>query len=68
MHAVPHWLYPLDIPWKKSPSRKKSHMNITLSQAEAAIKAAKEKSREPGTLMNIAVVDAGTNLIANTVK
>jgi len=43
-------------------------MNITLSQAEADIKAAKEKSREPGTLMNIAVVDAGTNLIANTVK
>src|SRR3954465_4435439 len=39
-------------------------MNITLSQAEAAIKAAKEKSRELGTLMNIAVVDAGTNLIA----
>ena len=43
-------------------------MNITLSQAEAAIKTVKEKSREPGTLMNIAVVDAGTNLIANTVK
>src|SRR6187551_2108457 len=39
-------------------------MNITLSQAEAAIKAAKEKSKELGTLMNIAVVDAGTNLIA----
>src|ERR1043165_2743172 len=39
-------------------------MNITLSQAEAAIKAAKEKSKELGTLMNIAVVDAGANLIA----
>src|SRR3978361_675710 len=39
-------------------------MNITLSQAEAAIKAAKEKSGELGTLMNIAVVDSGTNLIA----
>ena len=39
-------------------------MNVTLSQAEAAIKAAKAKSKELGTLMNIAVVDAGTNLIA----
>src|SRR5678815_3677600 len=43
---------------------KKKFMNITLSQAEAAIKAAKEKSKKLGTLMNIAVVDAGTNLIA----
>jgi uncharacterized protein GlcG (DUF336 family) len=43
---------------------KKGHMNITLSLAEAAIKTAKEKSKEPGTLMNIAVVDAGTNLVA----
>ena len=39
-------------------------MNIRLAQAEAVIKAAKEKSRRLGTLMNIAVVDAGTNLIA----
>jgi len=39
-------------------------MNITLAQAEAAIKAAKEKSKSIGTLMNIAVVDAGANLIA----
>src|SRR6195952_2412859 len=39
-------------------------MNITLSQAEAAIKAAKEKSKKLVTLMNIAVVDVGTNLIA----
>ncbi len=39
-------------------------MNITLEQAEAAIKAAKEKAKEIKTLMNIAVVDSGTNLIA----
>src|SRR6186713_2752594 len=39
-------------------------MNVTLAQAETAIKAAKEKSKELGTLMNIAIVDAGTNLIA----
>ena len=39
-------------------------MNIRLAQAEAVIKAAKEKSRRLGTLMNIAVVDAGINLIA----
>jgi len=39
-------------------------MNITLEQAEAAVKAAKEKAKQLNTLMNIAVVDAGTNLIA----
>src|ERR1700750_387907 len=39
-------------------------MNITLEQAEAAIKAAKEKAKQINTLMNIAVVDAGTNLVA----
>ncbi|RYY17009.1 MAG: heme-binding protein [Chitinophagaceae bacterium] len=39
-------------------------MNITLEQAEAAIKAAKQKATELKTLMNIAVVDAGTNLVA----
>jgi uncharacterized protein GlcG (DUF336 family) len=39
-------------------------MNITLEQAEAAIKAAKEKATQLNTLMNIAVVDGGTNLIA----
>jgi uncharacterized protein GlcG (DUF336 family) len=39
-------------------------MNITLEQAEAAIKAAKEKAKQLKTLMNIAVVDAGTNLVA----
>jgi len=39
-------------------------MNITLSQAEAAIAAAKKKAQELKTLMNIAIVDSGTNLIA----
>lgn len=39
-------------------------MNITLKQAEAVIAAAKAKAIESKTLMNIAVVDAGTNLIA----
>src|ERR1700744_4737516 len=39
-------------------------MNITLAQAEAAIAAAKEKAKQLNTLMNIAVVDSGTNLIA----
>ena len=39
-------------------------MSISLSQAEAAIAAAKTKSDELGTLMNIAVVDAGANLVA----
>ncbi|SEL45432.1 Uncharacterized conserved protein GlcG, DUF336 family [Chitinophaga rupis] len=39
-------------------------MNLTLAQAEAAVKAAKEKAAALNTLMNIAVVDAGANLIA----
>jgi uncharacterized protein GlcG (DUF336 family) len=39
-------------------------MNITLQQAEAAVEAAKAKAKEINTLMNIAVVDSGTNLIA----
>jgi len=39
-------------------------MNITLEQAESAVKAAKEKAKQLNTLMNIAVVDAGTNLVA----
>ncbi|QEC51908.1 uncharacterized protein GlcG (DUF336 family) [Anseongella ginsenosidimutans] len=39
-------------------------MSITLEQAEAAIKAAKQKAEELGTLMNIAVIDAGVNLTA----
>jgi uncharacterized protein GlcG (DUF336 family) len=39
-------------------------MNITLEQAEAALQAAKEKAKELGLKMNIAVVDAGANLTA----
>ena len=39
-------------------------MNVTLEQAEKIIAAAKEKSKEIDCLMNIAVVDAGTNLVA----
>ena len=39
-------------------------MNITLEQAEAVIAAAKSKAKEIKTLMNIAVVDSGANLIA----
>ena len=39
-------------------------MGITLDQAEAAVKAAKQKSQEMGLKMNISVVDAGANLVA----
>jgi uncharacterized protein GlcG (DUF336 family) len=39
-------------------------MNITLEQADAVIAAARKKAKEINTLMNIAVVDAGTNLVA----
>jgi len=39
-------------------------MNITLLEAQAVIAAAIEKSQELGTKMDIAVVDAGTNLTA----
>ena len=39
-------------------------MSITLEQAQAAIKAAHQKSLEMGVKMNIAVVDAGANLVA----
>lgn len=39
-------------------------MNITLEQAETVLAAAKAKAIETKTLMNIAVVDSGTNLIA----
>lgn len=38
--------------------------NLTLKNAETAIAAAKTKAKELGTLMNIAIVDAGANLIA----
>ena len=39
-------------------------MNITLDQAQNAIKAAMAKAGELGVKMNIAVVDAGANLTA----
>ena len=39
-------------------------MNITLSQAEQVISAAKEKAITIDCKMNIAVVDAGANLVA----
>lgn len=39
-------------------------MNIALEQAEKMIAAAKQKSEELNTKMNIAVVDAGANLVA----
>ena len=39
-------------------------MNITLEQAQKAIEAALEKSRELGVKMNIAVMDSGVNLVA----
>jgi uncharacterized protein GlcG (DUF336 family) len=38
--------------------------NLTLKNAETAIAAAKTKAKELGTLMNIAIVDAGANLLA----
>jgi len=39
-------------------------MNITLEQAESVIAAAKQKSIAIETKMNIAIVDAGANLVA----
>jgi uncharacterized protein GlcG (DUF336 family) len=39
-------------------------MDITLDQAMAAIAAARKKAEEQGTLMDIAIVDAGANLKA----
>lgn len=39
-------------------------MNLTLEQAEKAIKAAQEKAKAIDTKMNIAIVDAGANLVA----
>jgi len=39
-------------------------MNITLKQAEKIITAAKEKSVEINTNMNISIVDSGANLVA----
>ena len=39
-------------------------MDITLAQAEQVLSACLQKAQETGTLMNIAVVDAGGNLKA----
>ncbi len=39
-------------------------MSITLAQAEKAVAAAKAKSVELGTKMNISIVDAGANILA----
>ncbi|WP_026836995.1 GlcG/HbpS family heme-binding protein [Gillisia sp. JM1] len=39
-------------------------MNITLAQAEKVIAAAKQKSTEIDTKMNIVVVDGGANVVA----
>lgn len=39
-------------------------MNITLAQAEKILSVAKEKATSIDTKMNIAVVDAGANLVA----
>lgn len=39
-------------------------MNITLAQAEKMIAAAQDKSNAIDTKMNIAIVDAGANLVA----
>ncbi|MFN8456563.1 MAG: heme-binding protein [Anaerolineae bacterium] len=41
-----------------------THIDITLDQALAAIGAARKKAEAQGTLMDIAVVDAGANLKA----
>jgi len=38
--------------------------NITLAQARKVVDAAIQKANEIGVKMNIAVVDAGTNLVA----
>ena len=38
-------------------------MNITLKQAEGVLEAALAKAEELKTLMNVAIVDSGTNLI-----
>ena len=39
-------------------------MGLTLQQAQTAVQAAHDKARELGLKMNIAVVDAGANLVA----
>ena len=42
----------------------KKTMNISLKQAALAIQAAIDKAEQLNTLMNIAIVDAGVNLVA----
>jgi uncharacterized protein GlcG (DUF336 family) len=49
---------------RKQVIRVKGDAIITLEEAERVISAAKEKAREVGQPMNIAVMDAGRNLIA----
>ena len=39
-------------------------MNISLEQAEVAVKAAKEKAKQINIPMNVAIVDTGANLVA----
>lgn len=39
-------------------------MNVTLSQAEKILKAAREKAKQIGVPMNIAIIDEGANLKA----
>lgn len=39
-------------------------MNITLAQAQKAVEAAIEKAKEINTLMDICIVDSGSNLVA----
>jgi uncharacterized protein GlcG (DUF336 family) len=41
--------------------------DITQAQADAVLSAARESARETGTAMNIAVVDAGGNLIIGAI-
>ena len=43
---------------------KTTDMNITLEQANLAIKAAQEKAAQLNVLQNVAIVDAGVNLVA----
>src|SRR5450432_4185924 len=42
---------------------KNMFMNISLEQAETVVEATKEKARQLNTQMNIAIVDAGVNLV-----
>ncbi len=45
-------------------NQKNNKMNISLAQAEQVIALAQKKAKEIDTKMNIAVVDAGANLVA----